>query len=216
MGPSEAVILVGTRLTPLARRATRPDVTIHAWPILHRERVADARVFVLDRVRASSPARGDAHDFFVLDGGDWCNIIPITPEGDVVMVRQFRHGTREVTLEVPGGLVDAADTSPLEAARRELAEETGYSAERVEEIGVVHPNPAIQRHRCHSFVARGVRLVSAPRLDEREDIEVVRVPLASLPARIAAGEITHALTIVAFAWLLGIGGAGGPLPAVTP
>ena len=183
-------------------------MTIQPWPILHRERIADARVFVLDRVRASSPARGDAHDFFVLDGGDWCNIIPVTAEGDVVMVRQFRHGTREVTLEVPGGLVDPTDASPLEAARRELAEETGYVAEVVEPIGVVHPNPAIQRHRCHSFVARGARLAGSPRLDDREDIEVVRVPLASLPGRIAAGEITHALTVVAFAWLLGVGGAG--------
>jgi ADP-ribose pyrophosphatase len=181
-------------------------VTILPWTVLAREPLIHARVFVLDKLRVRSPRTGGEHDFFVLGGPDWCNVIPLTPEGEVVMIRQYRHGTREITLEVPGGLVDPEDASPLDAARRELEEETGYAAECVEPLGVIHPNPAIQEHRCHSFVARGARRVGAQRLEEREDIEVVHVPLAELPGRIASGEITHALTVVAFAWLLGVGG----------
>jgi 8-oxo-dGTP pyrophosphatase MutT (NUDIX family) len=175
------------------------------WTVLETEKLNSLRLFDIYRERKRSPRTGAEHDFFVLEGVDWCNIVPLTDAGEVVMVRQYRHGTREVTLEIPGGMVDAEDPSPLEAARRELLEETGYAADVVEPIGVIDPNPAIQRHRCHSFVARGARLVAEQRFDQTEDIEVVLVPLREIPARIAAGEITHALVVVAFAWLLGFG-----------
>jgi 8-oxo-dGTP pyrophosphatase MutT (NUDIX family) len=173
------------------------------WTVLETEKLNSLRLFDLYRERSRSPRTGELHDFYVLEGVDWCNIVPLTDAGEVVMIRQFRHGTREVTLEIPGGMVDATDPSPLEAARRELLEETGYATEVVEPIGVIHPNPAIERHACHSFVARGVRLVAQQHFDQTEDIEVVLVPLREIPARVAAGEITHALVVVAFAWLLG-------------
>jgi 8-oxo-dGTP pyrophosphatase MutT (NUDIX family) len=168
--------------------------------------VLSLRIFQIERNRCRSPRTGVEHDFYVLSGNDWCNIVPLTADGDVVMIRQFRHGTRAVTLEIPGGIVDATDESPLAAARRELREETGYAAGRVVPLGVIEPNPAIQSNRCHTFVAHDVVLVGDGELDEAEDIEVVRLPLAEIPGRIAAGEITHSLVVVAFAWLLGLRG----------
>jgi ADP-ribose pyrophosphatase len=190
-------------------------VPLQPWTIVATELLANLRVFELHRERSRSPRTGAEHDFYVLRGTDWCNIIPLTDDGQVVMIRQFRHGTREVTLEVPGGMVDPGDPSPLEAARRELLEETGYAADVVAPIGVIHPNPAIQRNACHSFVARGARRVAAPAFDQTEDIEVVLVPLAEIPERLARGEITHALVVVAFAWFLGLGAPAGA-PAATP
>lgn len=184
-------------------------MAIPPWPILQREPLLALRVFELERLHARSPRTGDAHDFYVLHGNDWCNIVPLTDAGMVVMIRQWRHGTQEVTLEVPGGMVDPADASPRAAAERELLEETGYTAQEVEPLGIIHPNPAIQSHRCYTFVARGVECVAAPRLDTSEEIEVVQVPLAEIPARIAAGEVTNSLVVVAFAWLLGLRD-GGP------
>jgi len=129
------------------------------------------------------------------------NIIPITSAHDVVMVRQFRHGIRDLTLEIPGGMVDPDDPSPLVAARREMIEESGYDSERVEALGSIHPNPAIQNNFCHSFVAHGVERRHDPHFDSTEETEVVLVPLARIPELIRGGEITHALVVVAFHWL---------------
>jgi ADP-ribose pyrophosphatase len=179
-------------------------VPLKTWEVLETEKLQHLRLFDIYRERKRSPRTGAEHDFYVLEGVDWCNIVPLTDDDEVVMIRQFRHGTREVTLEIPGGMVDPEDRSPLEAARRELLEETGYDANVVEPIGVIHPNPAIQAIKCHTFVARGARLAGAQRFDNTEDIEVVLVPLREIPARIASGEITHALVVVAFAWLLGL------------
>jgi ADP-ribose diphosphatase len=174
------------------------------WPLVVSETLLSLRVFELRKDRCRSPRTGAEHDFYVLSGRDWCNVVPLTDDGEVILIRQYRHGTRETTLEIPGGIIDPGDASPAEAARRELLEETGCEATSIEPIGVIHPNPAIQSNACFSFVARGVRQVTAPKLDAAEDIEVVRMPLADVPARIAAGEVRHALVVVAFAWLLGL------------
>jgi 8-oxo-dGTP pyrophosphatase MutT (NUDIX family) len=175
-----------------------------SWRRVGATRVFETRIFGIDRHRMVSPRTGREHDFFVLDTVDWCNIVALTDENHVVMVRQQRHGTGDFTLELPGGMVDPGDADPAAAARRELAEETGYAAALVEPTGVIAPNPALQSNRCHSFLARGVRRVGPPSLDAGEDIEVVTVPLVEIPARVASGEITHALVVVAFAFALGL------------
>jgi 8-oxo-dGTP pyrophosphatase MutT (NUDIX family) len=125
----------------------------------------------------------------------------------MLMNEAFRRVDAELGLSVSGGMVDGTDATPREAARRELLEETGYAARAIEPIGVIRPNPAIQSNLCHSFVARGAHLVDAPSFDETEEIDVVLVPLREIPARLARGEITHALVVVAFTWLLGLGAA---------
>jgi 8-oxo-dGTP pyrophosphatase MutT (NUDIX family) len=165
--------------------------------------VLSTRIFRLDRQRAVSPRTGQEHEFFILDCPDWCNIVPLTDDGQVVMVRQQRHGIGQETLELPGGMVDEGE-SPIDAAARELLEETGYRARSLEPIGVIAPNPAMQNNRCHSFLARGAARVGEVHLDGAEDIEVVTVPLGEIPARIRAGEIEHALVVVAFTWALGL------------
>ena len=101
------------------------------------------------------------------------------------------------TLEIPGGMCDG-DEPPEKAAERELREETGYVCDRLEPLGWVHPNPAVQTNRCHTFLARNVRRDGEPRPDPDEDLEVVEVPLADVPALIRDGTITHALVVCAF------------------
>ncbi len=153
---------------------------------------------------SSSPRTNLEHEFYVLECTDWVNIVPLTEGGEVVMVRQYRHGTRGFTLEIPGGMVDPTDANPAEAAAREMLEETGYRAGKVEHLGSIAPNPAIQANRCHSYLATGLTHVGEPNMDGTEDIEVVSMPLSEVPGSIARGEISHALVVVAFTFMLGL------------
>lgn len=174
---------------------------LHTWERLAAEIVYRCRIFALRKDRSRFSRDDREHEFHVIESPDWVNIVPITPDENVVLVRQFRHGVRAPTLEIPGGMVDAADASPLVAARREMVEESGYDAERIEPLGAIHPNPAIQANRCHTFVAWDVTRRYAPSFDSTEETEVVLVPLARIPDLIRAGEISHALVVVAFHWL---------------
>jgi len=172
-------------------------MSVKPWKIIRTTQDRSYRVFTLRTDRAQSPRTGREHDFFVLESSAWINVIPLTGDNDVIMIRQYRHGTRDITLEIPGGLVDPGDT-PLDAAHRELFEETGYRADEMIPLGYVHPNPAIQNNRCYTFLARDVIPVGAQELDDKEDIEVLSCPLVEVPHLIRSGAITHSLVVVAF------------------
>ncbi len=167
------------------------------WDIVSSERRGSLRIFGLRVDRAVSPRTGVAHDFYVLESGSWVNVIPITPAQEVVLIRQYRHGTREVTLEIPGGIVEPGD-SPEEAAWRELREETGYGAGQMVGLGFVHPNPAFLDNRCYTFLGRDAFRKGPQSQDEKEDIEVLLKPLAEIPRLIREGAITHSLVVAAF------------------
>jgi len=167
------------------------------WKIISSRRDKSYRVFSLRTDRAVSPRTGMDHDFFVLESSSWVNVIPLTSRNEVVLVRQYRHGIRDITLEIPGGLVEKEDT-PQNAAIRELYEETGYRAPEMTLIGSVHPNPAIQNNLCYTFLAKDASPAGDQHQDEKEDIEVLLRPLSEIPRLIREGTITHALVLAAF------------------
>jgi 8-oxo-dGTP pyrophosphatase MutT (NUDIX family) len=170
------------------------------WPLLSRAALADFRVFRVRRDVARSPRTGRAHDFYVLEGPDWINVVALTADGRMLFVRQFRHGTQAETLELPGGCTEASDASPLASARRELLEETGYVSESWTLLGVVDPNPAIQTNACHTFLALDARKVAEPAPDGAEDLLVELLAPAEVTRLVGAGEIRHALTVAALHW----------------
>jgi 8-oxo-dGTP pyrophosphatase MutT (NUDIX family) len=143
--------------------------------------------------------------FYVMKSRDWCNIIPITEDGKVVMVKQYRIGVSDHTLEVPGGVIDPEDQSIQAAAIRELQEETGYQTlpgAKCESLGWAHPNPAILDNRCYSLIVGPVKRTNSQSLDPGEMIEVVEIPISEIPAMILNGQISHALMLNAFFFLV--------------
>lgn len=134
---------------------------------------------------------------------DWANVIPVTSDGQVVFVKQYRHGTSQVTLEIPGGIMDGEDRDPMWAAERELFEETGYKAQELILIGKHHPNPALQDNTCYTYLALNAKQIASPSFDKEgyEQIDVCLMPLSAIPKLIADGDITHGTVITAFYYL---------------
>lgn len=137
---------------------------------------------------------GPVKHALVLELPDWVNVVAFDDEERIVLVRQFRFGTREVNLEIPGGGVDDGESARI-AAERELREETGLAARDWVEIGTVEPNPAIQGNRCTTFLARGLTRIADYDADEID--EVTRLPWREIPEAIGDGRIRHALVIAA-------------------
>jgi 8-oxo-dGTP pyrophosphatase MutT (NUDIX family) len=158
--------------------------------------VARARFDTMENPRTGAHLRR-----VVLEVPDWVNVVALTAERRVVVVRQFRFGTGQVTTEIPGGVVDPGE-SPGAAARRELLEETGYTGERWRELGSVEPNPAFQDNRCHHWLVEDARRTHAPRPDPGEDLGVATLDLEEVRAAVASGAIRHSLVICALSHVL--------------
>jgi 8-oxo-dGTP pyrophosphatase MutT (NUDIX family) len=171
---------------------------VKEWKKIRSKIVTKNRIFTLRENICISPKNDKEYSFFLLDTLDWVNIIPLTSEGKVIMIQQFRHGNEEITLEIPGGMTDKTDLNAREAAIREMIEETGYSSKEVIKIGKCSPNPAIFNNYLHVFAAKNVEKKFTQNLEGTEDIDVVEIDLTSIPELIQSGKINHALVIAAF------------------
>jgi 8-oxo-dGTP pyrophosphatase MutT (NUDIX family) len=169
------------------------------WEVVRRETLHDCRVFRIERAMTRSPHTADTHPFFTIDADEWVNVVATTERGELVMVRQWRHGARKVTLEIPGGLVDPGE-SPEGAAVRELLEETGFAAPGVCRLGDANPNPALFGNRVHTYLAENCERVAEVKNGPLEETRVELVPEHTLPARLRRGDIDHALVIAALHW----------------
>lgn len=187
----------------------------NSWIRETEEIVIDSPVMQIYRQkRSSTENQRQSHNFYVMRSRDWCNVIPVTEEGNLVLIRQYRVGIENHTLELPGGVADASDETPMATAIREMTEETGYlptPEARCEPLGWAHPNPAIQNNRCHSFIVGPVRKEKEQKLDPSEMIEVIEVPIAEAIGYLREGRISHALMLNTFFHLLLKHGSGESL-----
>jgi 8-oxo-dGTP pyrophosphatase MutT (NUDIX family) len=170
---------------------------IKPWPKIHSKPVGDFRIFQIRTDRKQSPRTGKEHDFYVIDCVDWVNVIALTDDDRIVMIEQYRHGSDTVELEIPGGMIDPSDPSPLAAGQRELREETGYEGERPAIIGDIFPNPAMMSNTCHTLLVENSQLRHPTSLDHGEDLVTRLVPISEITGLIQSGHIRHSLVVVA-------------------
>ena len=174
---------------------------IRPWTKISSKPLGDYRIFTVRSDEKISPRTGKQHDFFVIECVDWVNVLAVTPKDELVMVEQFRHGTDTVELEIPGGIMDRTDASPVATGARELREETGYAGENARLLASVFANPAIMNNTCHVVLVENCLLQHAVQWDSGEDMLTRLVPLAEVPALVATGRIKHPLVIVALYYL---------------
>jgi ADP-ribose pyrophosphatase len=170
---------------------------ITAWKKVRAKLLGDFRIFKLWSETCLNPRTGETHDFFVFDSVNWVNVIAVTSDHQLVMVEQYRHGSKTVELEVPGGMMDPHESDPLISAARELREETGYAGERMRELGKVWSNPAIMSNTTYTVLIEHCELKHGLEFDSGEDLITRLVPIDDIPQLIADGKIRHSLVVVA-------------------
>ncbi len=167
------------------------------WTRTKTKEIADCRVFKVREDFCKRKSDSAKHNFFVIESPDWVNVIALTKEKAVVLIEQFRHGTQEIILEIPGGMVDEGEQAKM-AAQRELLKETGYSSNEFIFLGKSRPNPAIQTNWIYHYLALNCEKTEETAFDEHENVITKLVPLAEIDNLIKDGEITHSLAISGF------------------
>jgi ADP-ribose pyrophosphatase len=173
-------------------------MSVHPWKKTGSKKLADYRVYGVRSDTKVSPRTGESHDFYIIEAVNWVNVIPVTTDGKIVMVEQYRHGSDTIELEIPGGMMDEGDTDPIATGVRELREETGYEGSSARLIGQTYPNPAIMNNVCYTILVEQCALKHKIKLDHTEDIHVRLVDPAEIPTLIQANKIGHSLVVVAF------------------
>ncbi|HET9136250.1 MAG TPA: NUDIX hydrolase [Candidatus Kapabacteria bacterium] len=176
--------------------------TLPRWKTLDKKSILHTRIFDFNLVKREEEGTGREGEFYLLEANDWINVVAITTDNQLVLVRQYRHGTDEFELEIVGGMLND-DESPKDAAIRELSEETGYeltSNSIVEELGSALTNPAFLNNRCYMFLITNVELNGTQTFDEHENITVHLAPLEEMDELVRSGKISHSLVLVAFYW----------------
>lgn len=166
------------------------------WRRVSEGPAVDHHILKIREVTVEDPRDGSHHQRVLIEPPDWVNVIPVTRDGKLVLIRQFRFGIAAPTLEVPGGAVEPGE-APARTAARELEEETGYRPGRIESLGFCHPNPAIQSNKTHFFLALDCEKHHDGNPDATEDIALELVERTSVAERVRSGEISHALVLAA-------------------
>ncbi len=166
-----------------------------SWEILSSDELYSHPYFRFRKDRCALPDDRIMPAYYVMEFTDWVNVVPLTDDGKIVLVNQYRHAARQRFYEFPGGTLEpgGSDETPEGAARRELLEETGFEATHMNYLGLHYPNPGLQDNRMHVFLGTGCRHVAAPKLDSYEDLEVELVDVQDFMQCIEQGRPMHSL-----------------------
>ncbi|HRE38557.1 MAG TPA: NUDIX hydrolase [Chitinophagaceae bacterium] len=165
------------------------------WKTLSSENLFNDKWFKVRKEVCETPLGKIVDPYYVYDFSTWVGALPVTEEGKIIMLKQYRHALGEVCYEIPGGCVDATDKSFEEAIARELLEETGYSFSSFEYMGKISPNPSTNSNLLHMFLAKGGRKVAAQSLDENEEIEVMLLEMDELKQLLRENKIVQSMHV---------------------
>ena len=164
------------------------------WLVGEEKKLLTTAIGTIKTGPATCHRTGKQKDFYFFDFPPWVNVVALTHDNLIVLIRQFRYGSRKMEIEIPGGMVDQGE-APLEAGCRELLEETGYVGSNARIIGRVCPNPAIQRNYCYTVLVENAVRKQEVKLDEMEDIESFLAPVDEVFRFIEDGTIDHGLVL---------------------
>lgn len=163
------------------------------WKVLATEYLAKKPWFTVRHESLELPDGRRIPDYYVMEYPDWVNVIAVTKEGKYVMISQYRHGLGETDYELVAGVSEPSDASMLDAAKRELAEETGYGGGEWRQLTVIAPNPATQNNLTHCFLATGVEPSGMQHLDPTEELRVHLLSLDEVKELLYTDRIRQAL-----------------------
>lgn len=183
------------------------------WKKLHSSPGPDLHIFNVRHDTLENPRNAAEIRATVLEVPDWVVIVPVTPDGRIVMVEQYRFGIERTVLEIPGGVINPGE-APHAAAKRELQEETGYTTDDWVSLGWVEPNPAFQDNHCHQWCARNARQTHAQALDEGEALTMKLLTPPEVRQAIQDGQVRNALVLLALSHVLTLWDASQPVTAI--
>lgn len=179
------------------------------WKLLSSEYLFKDGWLTARKDKCETPSGKIIAPYYVLEYNNWVNGVALREDGQVIMIRQYRHGIGKTLLEIPGGTMDPSDPSPLFAMQREMLEETGYEFKEWISLGTIAPNPASSNNYTYMFLATGGVKVQEQQLDHNEEIEIVTMPLGELQQLVLDNKIEQSLhTTCIFYALLHLGKMG--------
>ena len=168
--------------------------TIKEWKVLESEYLVRRPWLTARRDRLELPDGRIIPEYYVLEYPDWVNVIAFTKDGQFVMERQYRHAARKISLELPCGVMEEGET-PLEAAQRELLEETGFGGGQWKKLMELSPNPSAMSNTTHCFLAIGVEKIAEQHLDETEELSVLFMTKEEVKRMLNENQICQALMV---------------------
>lgn len=168
--------------------------TNEEWKVLESEYLIQRPWLTARRDKVELPDGRIIPEYYVLEYPDWVNVIAITKDGQFVMERQYRHAARKISLELPCGVMEEGET-PLEAAQRELLEETGFGGGQWKKLMELSPNPSAMSNTTHCFLAIGVEKIAEQHLDETEELSVLFMTKEEVKRMLNENQICQALMV---------------------
>ncbi|HNR17971.1 MAG TPA: NUDIX hydrolase [Chitinophagaceae bacterium] len=165
------------------------------WKTLSSEYLFNDKWFKVRRDKCETPGGKIVDPYYVYEFSTWVGALPVTEEGKIIMVKQYRHALGETCIEIPGGCVDDTDTNVEYAIARELLEETGYTFSSFDYLGKISPNPSTNSNLLHMFLAKGGKKVAEQKLDENEEIEVLEMSIDELKQLLRENKIIQGMHV---------------------
>jgi len=172
------------------------------WKILSSEYLFNDLWFKVRKDICETPEGKIVDPYYVYEFPNWVTAVPVTEEGKIILVRQYRHALDEVCLEIPGGCVDDTDKNFEAAIARELLEETGYTFSSYDYLGKISANPSTNNNLMHMFLAKGGKKISEQKLDGNEEIEVELFTIEEVKELLKKNEIIQAMHVTCIVYAL--------------